>query len=358
MKIEGVKPMLTDCILHINNIISCLEVDGVEYLKDDILILFQSFDVHMNRPLLGNHPVRKVVYKSAIDSLRTIKNIVTQISLGVCDIMLKGTTLEQVHFLLQLFSKSSFNLLGRSLMLYNLHFDGLIFGQHNFDLWIMDYLKCCGIPTIMTLISDASFINALSKPTYYILKLMTLNRNRQRAFIESCIIPEWNILQMKAEALDSLCDEYNRLEPQPPFLQNFILSITLWIMDLYVSLGIELGLVCQNQELSIAYWYMDNLMSSSVSCNTLMGKRYSKYVAPKNETTNTNLLRSHDNLGFLKTRQMICRGIMRVRFCTMLNGNHISLDDFSDHFHYNLCIIVILGYESREHYEAIILYLH
>jgi hypothetical protein len=148
------------------------------------------------------------------------------------------------------------------------------------------------------------------------LKLMTLNRNRQRAFIEYCVIPEWICLQCEAAALDSFCTENNRLEPQTvPIMSNVVLSIIVWVMDLYVSLGIELGLVSQHQELSIAFWYWDYLLSCGISCHTLMSKRQAKYISSKEIALDSNgVARSGDYVGYLKLRQMICRGVMRVRY--------------------------------------------
>jgi len=202
--------MYADCVLHINDLIAQLEAEGMDWTEDDKLVLFQAFDVHMNRPLLGNHPVRKVLYRDTIESLKSIKHIATDINVGVCDLLLKASTLDQIHLMLQIFSKTSPNILVRSLIVYNLYFDSLILGQYHIEELIIDHLDSCGVQRSMIMV-DASVVNIMSQPIYNVLKLLTLNRNRQRTFIESCIIPNWIKLQREAAALDFAFNEKIRL---------------------------------------------------------------------------------------------------------------------------------------------------
>jgi hypothetical protein len=268
----------------------------------------------MNRPFLNNHPVRKVAYKDVIKSMEVLRTMVVDINDWVCGLLLRASTLNQIHDRLEYFSLSSINILGRSLMVYNLVFDGLILGQYDFELLIVDHLHACGVPMTMTMGRDI-FIKMLHKPIYNILKLLTLNRNRQRMFIESCIIPDWIALQREAAAVDFVCCEEEKLDIHKiPVFSNYVLAFITFVMEHYVSISIELGLVSQHQEILSAIWYRDYLLSCGISVHTQMRKRHVDFMVTEEPSEgHGNKIWSSNLIDCLKLRQMLCRGLMRVR---------------------------------------------
>jgi len=96
-------------------------------------------------------------------------------------------------------------------------------------------------------------------------------------------------------------------------VSNYVLSFTIWIMDHYISLGVELGLTSQHEELSISFWYWDYLISCGISVHTQMKKRRLELVASEGTSkTDASAIWSGDYIDYLKLKQMLCRGLIRV----------------------------------------------
>jgi len=163
------------------------------------------------------------------------------------------------------------------------------------------------------------------------------------------MLKEWSNLQNEAKVLDMRHrQEYPEgllgENPLPPFFTQYAFLLTVWLMEHYVGLGIELELFYGQHELSIAYWYRDFLLSSLLNTLTKMrgakmadrvakahagtqgpsstkkGKR--KGVQKKKQPTASSLVTpedSEDDLEFLwiQVKRNMCRGI--VRFIAALN---------------------------------------
>jgi hypothetical protein len=247
-------------------------------------LMRRCFDPFLYRILVGNTPVRKVAFRKPIESISILTTILSEIGWAACDLLIHGTTLAQTRRMLHRLSKSSVNVLSRSMMVLNIYFDDKLLGQHVLpDLMTADLKRLASAPdSLFTGPYGQAFISRLAKPVYDTLKLCLLNRNRQQAYLEAVMIPDWSSLQQDARVVDmNYCME-NELPPTfPPFLSHYVLCNLAWLMDHYIALGIELGLFHGHHDLAVAYWYRDVLLSTL--SNTLTAMRRTKLDAQKQE---------------------------------------------------------------------------
>lgn len=334
---------------------SCLQVqscvkDGIEALKalketqcamtlDDAetkLLLKRCFDPYLYRPLVGNSPTRKVLYKNHEESIDILVNVFGEVACTVCHILLEGATLPQLRRLLEGTAYSSINILSRSLIVLNMYFDDRLLGQHH--LWKLignDIQQVSGIPlNQLENKHGVAFINRMAKPVYDTLKLLLLNRNRQRTYLEAVMFPDWTALHGEAHAVDvAQRQELNLAVDMPPFYLQYVLCTTVVLMDHFVTLGIELELFQGQHDLGVAYWYRDFLLSTLLT--TLSQMRQA--MAKRQHTANHNgdqKQESHPSkedqerdfaFRYVGFKRSMCRGL--VRFIAALNQAEIVKND-------------------------------
>ena len=231
-------------------------------------LIRRTFDSHVNRPLVGNAPVRKIMFRSADDSIALFAAITKELDWALCNVMLKGNSLGRIRRMLGHVSISSVNILSRSLLVLNLYFDDLLFGQYPLaELVAAHMFQLSYIPhKVFTNKCSQAFLNRLAKPIYDTLKVLVLNRNRQRAYIEVVMLHDWVALRQEAHIVDVTWKrEVPNSQEMPPHFSLYVLYTTVDLMDHLVTLGIELNLFCSIHELSVAYWYRDFLLSSLFS---------------------------------------------------------------------------------------------
>jgi len=115
---------------------------------------------------------------------------------------------------------------------------------------------------------------------YDTLKVLTLNRNRQRAYLDGVMFREWEVLQREAVDVDrAFCEEFQLGggstgsgggRTTMPFVTNYVLGITVGLMVHYLTLGIELDLVTGHYDMSTTYWYLDFLLSTQLNVENSM----------------------------------------------------------------------------------------
>eukprot|EP00339_Tiarina_fusa_P005527 CAMPEP_0117008970 /NCGR_PEP_ID=MMETSP0472-20121206/8286_1 /TAXON_ID=693140 ORGANISM="Tiarina fusus, Strain LIS" /NCGR_SAMPLE_ID=MMETSP0472 /ASSEMBLY_ACC=CAM_ASM_000603 /LENGTH=502 /DNA_ID=CAMNT_0004711143 /DNA_START=124 /DNA_END=1629 /DNA_ORIENTATION=- len=167
-------------------------------------LIRKTFDSNVNRPLVGNAPVRKVVFRETKDSIALLLTITKEIDWALCGVMLRGDSLARIHRMLGIISISSVNILSRSLLVLNLYFDDKLFGQYALVEMIVKQIKHLSHVPDQLFASKCSqaFLNRLAKPIYDILKVLILNRNRQRAYIEAVMLHDWASLRQEAHIAD------------------------------------------------------------------------------------------------------------------------------------------------------------
>lgn len=251
-------------------------------------LLRRCFDPFMYRILVGNTPVRKVAFRKPTESISILTKILSEIEWAVCDLLIHRTTLAQARRMIYRLSKLSVNVLSRSMMVLNLYFDDKFLGQYDLpDLISADLKRLASAPDSLFIgMYGQAFLSRLAKPVYDTLKLCLLNRNRQQAYLEAVMIPDWSSLQEDARVVDmNYCME-NELPPNfPPFLSHYVLYNLIWLMDHYITLGLELSLFHGHHDLAVAYWYRDVLLSSLL--NTLMAMQRTKLDTEKQEHVET-----------------------------------------------------------------------
>ena len=264
-------------ILALTNALKRKETDHIKAL------IHMTFDSYVNRPLVGNAPVRKIVFREAQESIGLLTTITKEIDWALCSLLTKGNTLARIKRMLGRISVASTNILTRSLIVLNLYFDDKIFGQYSLTEMITSHMQQLShIPdSVFESSSSQAFLNRLAKPIYDTLKVLILNRNRQRAYIEAVMLPDWASLQQEAHVVDATYrKDTNASATSTPHFSLYILFITVELMDHFIALGIELKLFYGAHELAVAYWYRDFLLSSLLS--QLSAMRRSK-VASKTE---------------------------------------------------------------------------
>ena len=306
------------------------EKDSAEYEKN---LVFQTFDPFVNRHLLGNAPVRKVSFKNPLEAISCLRKIFSEMDTTVCNLLIKGTSLARIRVLLHNMSQSSTNILCRSLIIINLYFDDLLLGQHLLGILIAKHMHIKGVPESITGTDyGIKFLHRLGKPTYDTLKVLLLGRNRQRAFMDGIhMFQEWEMLRGEASVVDHSFQK--EVGVKSLYVTNYILSMTLELMEFHLAVGIELGLFTGHYHLGVAYWYWDFLLSTKLNIDSgmhetmlkrkemesrIQDKRKKSSKLKKSNVKDTVLETPEmmeDRVGglYLSLKRLMCRGLVRVR---------------------------------------------
>jgi hypothetical protein len=263
---------------YLKRIVEKRLVDG--YPDETKSLLHQTFDSFVNRPLVGNAPVRKVYFLPPNESIDILMTITSEIGSSLCSMLSQASTLGRIERMLDNVSLSKVNILSRSLIILNLYFENKLLGKYLLQKLMVDNMGQWGhIPEAVIANEHAhSFLNRLAKPVYDTLKLRLLNRNRQRAYIEAVMLQDWMSLQNEAHILDVYYRRENGLDnTTPPHFSQYVLIILIRLMDRFVVLGIELGLCHGHVDISFSFWYRDFILKAL--WNTLSLTRRSKQEA-------------------------------------------------------------------------------
>ncbi len=259
----------------IDKLIQFVQSSAGELTQEDKDTIFDSFDPYVNRQTLGNTPVKKITFPSQLEALQSLGVIYGEISSGPCTLFSKGDTMARVQRILTRMStsKTPLNILSRSLIITCLYFDDLLFGKYPLPIIIAKHMHRCGVPETVTQTQyGMEFVNRLCKPVYDLFKLLTLNRSRQRTFMNALMFRDWADLQRDAALVDVSFQQEFQLTGNHPtlFVTNYVLSVTVGLMEHHVGLGVELGLFNGHYHLSTAYWYRDFLLSTRLNIVTNM----------------------------------------------------------------------------------------
>ena len=297
-------------------------------------LIRQTFDPFVNRPFLGNTPVRKVSFRTPKEAVPVLVTISAEINWAVCNLLLRGSSLGRIQRMLDRVTRSDVNILSRSLIVLNLYFEERILGQYPLRQMIIDHMRQMMHvpPAFLKNEHSQIFLNRLAKPIYDSLKLRVLNPNRQRAYIEAVLLQDWTSLQNEAHLVDVHYRQVNKLDSKtPPYFSQYVLTTLIRLMDRHVSSGIELGIFYGHHDLSFAYWYRDFLLSALLSNLSMMRRAKDLQRASKRpaETKGRGKKKNHKKNGsateektpedledefelvVVGLKRMLCRGLLR-----------------------------------------------
>ncbi len=341
------------CLEQLRDILKRMREEESDH---DKALIKSAFDSFVNRPLVGNAPVRKVIFNHVEDSIPVLIKVISEIDWSVCDFLIRGDTLGRIRRMLERVSSSSVNILSRSLIVLNLYFDEKLLGKMSMpDLVLHHMRQLSHVPdAVFQETYGEAFLHRLAKPVYDTLKLLTLNRNRQRTYMEAMMLQDWSALQQEAQAVDAnFQKESQSVDLGTPYFTHYVLSTTLMLLDLYVTLGIEHKLFHGSHDLAIAFWYRDFLLSSQLNNSTTMrrtkmlatareqlqqqqlqqqselvkssrggkkkgGKHHSKKGSNGNKTDNASKLEDLEDeieILMLGVKRGLSRGLVRVSWC-------------------------------------------
>ena len=281
---EDVKSdLLVKCLKRGRELLTLMQASAINSTPDgndgvrSKRIIDSAFDPYLCRALMGNTPVRKIRFKTPVDALSGLIDIVAEMDWTVFDLLLKGSSIGRIRRMLEHVSKSSVNILNRSLIVLNLYFDDLILGQHDISVLVIEHMhQLGGVPATITDTKHCkAFAVRLGKPIYDTLKLLALNRNRRHAYMDVLVIKEWPLLQQDAVSLDYHFHQeldLGEMDQTSAYLTNYTSALTTSIMAHYASLQVELGLLRNHHDLAIAFWYRAFLLSAQLNATTLLRK--------------------------------------------------------------------------------------
>ena len=250
--------------------------DNSFYTEQDERVIFSAFDPYINRHLFGNTPVRQVVFSTPLRAVQHLCKIYNELESSICTLLLRGNTLARIRRILSNISSAprKLSILSRSLIIVNLYFDNMLLGQHSLPLLISYDMHQNAVPqTISTTQYGRQFLDRLCKPVYDLLKLHTLNRNRQRNYLDVVMLKDWNGLQEEAATVDICFQREFGLEGNTGsmlYVSNYVLATTIGLMEHHVGLGIELEIFNGHYHLLTAFWYRDFLLSTRLNVMTGM----------------------------------------------------------------------------------------
>uniref|UniRef100_A0A7S1ZHY9 Uncharacterized protein n=1 Tax=Ditylum brightwellii TaxID=49249 RepID=A0A7S1ZHY9_9STRA len=337
--------LIRKCVSQLDELSTILSTTAA---SPETNILNQTFDSNVNRRLLGNAPVRKVQFLSPLNTIQSLRNTLHEIDYAVCDLLLlEHHTLSRIQRQLSSISSpvnssvvkgdgsssssnntiNTINILGRSLIVLNLYFDDLLLGQYVLSDIIASHMKhSAGVPhELVDAEYGKSFLHRLGKPLYDTLKVLTLNRNRQRAYMDALMMREWSALQREATAVDYYYREDVEVQKQQqliasspittakpttttPYVTNYVLGIGVWLMEHHLGIGVELDLFCGEHDLSIAYWYWDFLLSTRLNIVTSMRKEVVEQKVKEVQRQKKKLLEEKEEEAVATEARMVEKG--------------------------------------------------
>lgn len=256
-----------------------LTLSTVEFSGDMGLnqLFRQAFDPYVNRPLVGNTPVRKPLILVPLEALSFLRTVTKELDWAVCEMLLRGNTLARAQRMLDRIQRLDVNILSRSLIVLNLYFEDKLFGQRSLIELISEHmLQLRDLPdSFIGHELTVSFIERLAKPVYDTLKLRALNRCRQRSYIEMVMLHDWIALLGDAHMIDAhFRESAEDAAATSPFLSHYVLTYLIRIMDRHLAAGLELDLFRSHLDISMAYWYRDFLLSALLNIlSTVRGSK-------------------------------------------------------------------------------------
>ncbi len=134
------------------------------------------------------------------------------------------------------------------------------------------HMRQCAVPDLLLVSTD--LLSIMVKPMYETLKALCLNRHRERVYIETILLPAFEVLQYESTVVDEKfkIDRGLDIERTPSFATNYVILNTIRLMERHLGLGIELGLFPNWWDMHTALWYRDFLLSALINVKGVIGE--------------------------------------------------------------------------------------
>jgi hypothetical protein len=307
---------------HIHNYLLAEEAKSSQGDEDEDQqknFLLRCFDLNVNRRLMGSTPARKVsnYKKSYVEAIAMLLQLCNDIALIVCQYPHNNTVRQTYYTFHRISLCCNCNIVVRSILAITLvasiaakyhHSDNT--APSTLSNWIlqdMRQLLCCkedGLdhPLLAQLEQSQSasltdshstatanplqhqnpsqeqqedkdeeslsslLLHRLGKSIYDSTKLLLVNRCRQRAILSE-YVHSWAVIQNDANSVDYdySCRPSDDTSKNYSIMTNLVLLPTLSLMENYIGLSIDTGLVHEPYDLVISYWYWSYLFSAHVT---------------------------------------------------------------------------------------------
>eukprot|EP00977_Amphora_coffeiformis_P011817 scaffold2897_cov178-Amphora_coffeaeformis.AAC.22 len=353
--VQDLQQKVHRAVSHLKELEASLNMEWCQKAPVYERVAVKAFDSYVNRPLVGNAPVRKIFFLEPPAALLSLRTITEEIDWAVCRLLLEGNSLGRIVRILDRVSISEVNILSRSLIVLNLYFDERLLGQYAMRDLVVSHMKQWQyLPDDLIANEHAVlFLNRLAKPVYDTLKLRASNRNRQRIYMEAVMFQDWTSLQNEANLVDTHYRQERQLEnTTPPFFGYYVVVCLSRLMDLHLQTAIEMGLFCGHEQLCSAYWYRDFLLAALEQNLTNMKRGKDLYLkqaaaaAAKPEAKGKkkkNAKAKNQNNGPIKKsaedfedevelklidlKRKLCRGLVRFIVC-LRKGGYVTTPSF------------------------------
>jgi hypothetical protein len=307
---------------HIHNYLLAEEVKSSQVDEDEDQqknFLLRCFDPNVNRRLMGSTPARKVsnYKKSYVEAIAVLLQLCNDIALIVCQYPHNNTVRQTYYTFHRISLCCNCNIVVRSILAITLvasiaakyhHLDNT--APSTLSNWIlqdMRQLLCSNeggldhpIFALLEQSQSASLtdshstatanplqhenpsqeqhedkdeeslssllLHRLGKSIYDSIKLLLVSRCRQRAVL-SDYFHSWSVNQNDANSVDYYysCRPSDDNTKNYSIMANLVLLPTLSLMEDYIGLSIDTGLVHEPYDLVISYWYWSYLFSAHVT---------------------------------------------------------------------------------------------
>ncbi|CAM9614987.1 unnamed protein product, partial [Laminaria digitata] len=256
-----------------------------------------AFEAEMNLHLLGSSPHHHVHFREGFeDGLRALLALAREAE-RACGVVECEDLLDTRRYLLR-FSQISAesggptrgsNVIGtatlfaRSVAAVCLYRQDMVLGRFNVMWFVAEAMTDVGVPdAVVNSPAGMAFLERVGKPVYETLRVLCLNRARQRSSLE-IQMQDWRTLQSCADTVDDAFQlQYGLATTTVRYMAKWALSEVLGLMHRFLQIGVELQLPSEHEWPS-TYWYWDYVMTTKIMTDASLQEAKEQLEAVKTQ---------------------------------------------------------------------------
>eukprot|EP00903_Cladosiphon_okamuranus_P014294 g13276.t1 len=232
-----------------------------------------AFEAEMNRHLLGSSPQHHVHFRRGRAEGPRALILLAREAGRACGVVRCEDLLGVRRCLMRLFQPpedavgaiiGTASLFARSVAAVCLYRQEMVLGRFDVIWFVAEAMTDVGVPdAVVTSPSGMAFLERVGKPVYETLRMLCLNRARQRTSLE-LQMQDWRTLQAYADNVDDAFQlQYGLAPTTQRYMSKWALTEVLGLMHRYLQIGVELQLPSAH-EWSGTYWYWDYVMTTKM----------------------------------------------------------------------------------------------